>query len=111
MRHWLLKTEPNVYSLDDLKKGKIIKPAYPDYFAFDSTHKYFDPKSDSKNPRWFMVDVKAISEFSEPISIDALKLIPDLKNMVLLNNTRLSVQPVSDKEWKIITGLTSIDIL
>ena len=49
-----------------------------------------------------MVDVRAVEGLKKPISLDAIKANPRLKKMVLVNNSRLSVQPVSEIEWKII---------
>ena len=150
MNYWLLKTEPNNYSWNDLNKEKdmktswegirnyqarnyirddmkvgdmafiyhsvvkppaivgiaeIVREAYPDHFAFDSGHKYYDPKSNKNNPTWFMVDIQAKGELDLEITIDELKQLPELKDMVLLNNTRLSVQPVSSEEWNLINSL------
>jgi predicted RNA-binding protein with PUA-like domain len=150
MKYWLLKTEPNTYSWNDLIKEKekrtswegirnyqarnyirdemkigdlvfiyhsavkppaivgiaeIVKEAYPDYFAFKQGHKYYDPKSKQKNPNWFMVDIKAKCGLHSEITIDELKKIPELKDMILLNNTRLSVQPVTKDEWNLIVSL------
>ena len=50
---------------------------------------------------WVVVDVKAIEPLPKPVTLDAIKAEPRLKAMVLVNNTRLSVQPVTDAEWKI----------
>lgn len=85
----------------------IISDGYVDHFAFDSSHNYFDPKSKQDNPRWFMMDVQAYEQFESSITIDELKEIPELSQMVLLNNTRLSVQPVTNAEWMIINNLRS----
>ena len=49
-----------------------------------------------------MVDVKALEALPKPVSIDAVKTEPKLKAMVLINNTRLSVQPVTADEWKTV---------
>jgi predicted RNA-binding protein with PUA-like domain len=90
---------------------EIVKNAYPDHFAYEPGHKYFDPKSKPDNPTWFMVDIRALHELSEPVSIDELKKIPDLKDLVLLNNTRLSVQPVQKAEWDLIIKMRTIKSL
>ncbi|VTZ51421.1 conserved hypothetical protein [Methylocella tundrae] len=131
MAHWLIKSEPNKWSWDDQvaagKKGtfwngvrnhqakqnlmamkvgeeaffyhsnegkqivgivEIIKPYYPD----DS-----DPTG-----KFGMVDVRAKTPLKRPVTLEAIKADPQLKHMVLVNNSRLSVQPVSDDEWQII---------
>ncbi len=83
--------------------ARVVREAYPDHTAFDSESRYYDPKSDPENPRWFMVDIQAISEFDPPILRDELKQIPELKEMMLLRKgSRLSIQPVSAEEWNII---------
>lgn len=52
-----------------------------------------------------MVDIKAKCGLHSEITIDELKKIPELKDMILLNNTRLSVQPVTKDEWNLIVSL------
>jgi len=129
MAHWLIKSEPNKWSWEDQVKAgekgtfwngvrnhsaklnlmamqvgeeaffyhsnvgkeivgivKIIKPYYP------------DPSDPSG--KFGMVDVQAAKAFKTPVSLDAIKVNPKLKKMVLVNNSRLSVQPVSEGEWK-----------
>ena len=49
-----------------------------------------------------MVDVRAVEALNNPVSLDSIKGNPRLKDMVLVNNSRLSVQPVTASEWKII---------
>ncbi|MDB4631803.1 EVE domain-containing protein [bacterium] len=147
-KFWLLKTEPNAYSIDDLAKEKkktthwdgvrnyqarnfmrddmkkddevllyhsnakppaivgravIVKESYPDFTAWDKNDKHYDPKSTEENPRWFMVDIKLVEIFREPLGLPELKEMKPLKDMVLLQKgSRLSVQPVSQKEYDAI---------
>ncbi|MEQ1663750.1 MAG: EVE domain-containing protein, partial [Bdellovibrionales bacterium] len=77
-------------------------PARPDASALDKKSESYDPKSTFENPRWFGVEVKYVSTFPKMISLEEIKLNPLLKNMVLVNNSRLSVQPVSEKEFHLI---------
>ncbi len=148
MRYWLMKSEPGVFSIDDLKKSKmspwdgvrnyqarnymrdqmkigdlaffyhsnanpsgiagiakVIREGYPDHTAFDPENIHYDPKSDPKKPIWFMVDVEFVKAARSLITLERLKKIPELKEMLLLRHGRLSVQPVTEKEWKIITAL------
>lgn len=85
---------------------EITRTAYPDPFAFDPTSRYFDPKSRPDAPRWFMVDVRLLRAFSDPLPLHALRTVPDLKNMELLRKgSRLSVQPVTVVEWRAIMKL------
>ena len=62
---------------------------------------YPDPSAKPDEP-WIVVDVKAVEPLAKPVTLDAIKAEPKLKTMVLVNNTRLSVQPVTDAEWKIV---------
>ena len=132
MAYWLMKSEPGSWSWDQqaakgakgeawsgvrnhqaklnlmkMKKGdraffyhsnigkeivgiiEIIREAHP------------DPTAKAGEP-WVVVDVKALEPMPKPVSIDAIKIEPKLKAMVLINNTRLSVQPVTADEWKIV---------
>jgi len=81
---------------------QVSKPAYPDHFAFDRKNPYFDPKSDPENPRWFMVDVDFVEAFQEVVSLNDIKAHPDLGEMTLVKRARLSVQPVTKKEFGVI---------
>lgn len=63
------------------------------------------PDSTTDDPRWDCVMVKAVEALPKPVSLDACKVQPGLEKMSLVNNTRLSVQPVSHKEWQIICGM------
>lgn len=86
---------------------EVVKEGYPDHTAFDPDDHHFDPKSDKKNPTWFMVDVKHIQTFKKPMGLNFLKGVPALKSMVLLQKgSRLSVQPVSKSEWDAIVKLS-----
>ena len=152
MNYWLMKSEPDAFSIDDLKacpkktdhwdgirnyqarnmmrdemkKGdeiffyhsnakeigivgimKVVKEAYPDFTAFDPNEKYYDPKSDPDNPRWYMVDVKFVRKFKRVITLDELKQHSDkLGDMALLRKgNRLSIMPVTKKQWNYILKL------
>jgi predicted RNA-binding protein with PUA-like domain len=153
MRYWLMKTEPGVFSIEDLaraprsttswdgvrnfqarnmlrdeiKKGdqvflyysstdvpgivgvmEVTKDGYPDDTAFDRKHDHYDPESDPKNPRWFMVDVRLKERFSRTIALTELRkhAAKELKGMMLLRpGNRLSVTPVEADHWKFIRSL------
>ena len=60
------------------------------------------PDSSTDDPRWECVDVEAVRPFKRPVTLDEIKANPDLENMVLVNNSRLSVQPVTEEEWAIV---------
>jgi len=151
MNYWLMKSEPDAFSIDDLfnmpkqtehwdgvrnyqarnmmrddmKKGdlvffyhsscevpgiagtmEVVKEAYPDFTAFDPDSKYYDPKSTKDNPRWFMVDIRFKKKFKSIIPLSELKETPVLKDMQLLRKgNRLSIMPVSKKDWDTILKL------
>jgi predicted RNA-binding protein with PUA-like domain len=62
---------------------------------------YYPDPSDSSG-KFGMVDVRAIKPLKKPVALEAIKRDPRLSKMVLVNNSRLSVQPVSAEEWEII---------
>jgi predicted RNA-binding protein with PUA-like domain len=149
MRHWLFKSEPDVFSIDDLKACSksidawngvrnyqarnflrdqikvgdegffyhsncktpgivgvvhVVRAGYPDSTQFDPDNEYYDPKSSAENPRWFVVDVQFKQKFSSIISLEQLKMMPELASMRLLQKgNRLSVLPVTAQEWEFIT--------
>ena len=152
MNYWLMKSEPDVFGIDDLKqrpqqtehwdgirnyqarnmmrdemkKGdqiffyhsnavpigivgvmKVVREAYPDFTAQNPDSKYYDPKSTTDNPRWFMVDVKFVRKLKRVITLDELKQHADaLGDMALLRKgNRLSINPVTKEQWDYILGL------
>ncbi|KAJ3086681.1 Thymocyte nuclear protein 1 [Physocladia obscura] len=84
---------------------KVCKEAYPDFTAWDPEHPYYDPKSDKDDPRWFMVDVQFDSIFDRIISLKELQQCPELEEMQLIKRGRLSIQPVTTKEFDFIKSL------
>ena len=83
----------------------VTREGYPDHTAWDPDSDHPDSKSTLDKPIWYMVDVKAISSFDKHVTLSEIKSIPTLENMVLVNNSRLSVQPVTYQEWCIIINL------
>ncbi len=67
------------------------------------------PDSTTDDPRWDCVDIKAIMPVKTPVSLDMIKADPRLSEMVLVKNSRLSVQPVTDDEWAIICHLAGVN--
>ena len=63
------------------------------------------PDSTTDDPRWDCVDIKAVRPFVRPVSLETIKAHPELSDMVLVKNSRLSVQPVTEAEWQIICDL------
>lgn len=66
-----------------------------------------DPGTD--DPRWECVDIRAIAPLARPVTLDAIKAEPRLAEMVLVKNSRLSVQPVTDDEWRLICDMGGTD--
>ena len=86
--------------------AEVAREAYPDHTAFDPKDKHYDPKSTPTSPIWDMVDIRLVQIFQTPLSLDRLRQEPALKRMELLRKgSRLSVQPVTPAEWKIILAL------
>ena len=84
----------------------IHKEGYPDPTAFDPNDKHYDPKSDPDNPRWILVDVKYKRKFKRTISLKELRNHKQLKDMkILQRGNRLSITPVTKKEWDYILKL------
>ena len=87
----------------------VTREGYPDYTAWHPNSDHPDPKSTPDKPIWYMVDIMAVSSFNKHVTLSAIKSTPALKNMVLVNNSRLSVQPVTYQEWHTITNLGTTD--
>ena len=83
--------------------AEVASQAYPDPTAFDKQSKYYDEKSDPNNPKWFLVDVVYKKDFKHQVSLEAMKAMPELAEMkVLQKGNRLSITPVSEQEFKAI---------
>lgn len=145
-----MKSEPNVFSIDDLEKSRdqttgwdgvrnyqarnymrdqmkigdlvlfyhsgktpsvvgiarVVKEGYPDDTAWNNKSRYFDPKSTPDDPIWYRVDIQLEKKLSRPVGLKELRKISGLENMMLLKKgMRLSVQPVTKREFDIITSL------
>ena len=87
---------------------EIVRAGYPDDTAFDARSGHFDPKSDRANPTWYMVDIRAVKPFKHPVTLARLREERGLANMVLLQRgSRLSVQPVTEREWEIVNRIAA----
>ena len=85
---------------------EVVKEAYPDPTAFEPDDKHFDPKSDPKEPRWFVVDLKFKRKLKRILTLSELKSCARLSEMRLLQRgNRLSVMPVTASEWDFILSL------
>lgn len=85
---------------------KIVREGYPDFTAFDPKEKYFDPKSDPDNPRWYMVDVRYVKKLKRVITLTELKTHAELEDLPLVRRgNRLSAMPVTEAQWNFILSL------
>lgn len=148
MAYWLMKSEPEEVSIDDLQQRgsvpwfgvrnyqarnfmrdvmrigdlaffyhsscaepgiagvcKVCAPAHPDETQFDPESRYFDPKASPDSPRWLCVDVKFVRK-TRLLALTEMRHMPELAGMQLLQRgSRLSITPVTDEEWRHISGL------
>jgi len=85
--------------------AEVAREAYPDHSALDPADPHFDAKSKADNPTWFMVDLRAVEPLKRPVTLDEIKKTKGLENMALVRLGRLSVQPVTSKEYEIVRRL------
>ena len=83
----------------------VVKNGYPDHTAWDPESDHPDPRSSLENPVWFMVDIKADQTFQRVVSLREIKATAALSDMVLVKNSRLSVQPVASDEINLIVSM------
>lgn len=149
MQYWLMKSEPEAYSLSDLQRDQhtiwdgvrnyqarnlmrdslqvgdrvlfyhsnasppgvaglasVAETGLVDPSQFDAQSPYFDPKASPDNPRWLTVRLRYEATFARFVSLNELKAHPDLSElMVIRRGARLSVQPVSAADFKLICQL------
>ena len=134
MQYWLFKSEPSTWSWDQqVAKGeeceewdgvrnyqarnfmRQMKVGDLGFFYHSQKEKAIvgivevcaeaHPDSTTDDPRWECVDIKAVESMPNPVTLAMCKADPRLENMVLVNNTRLSVQPVRPEEWRIVCEL------
>jgi predicted RNA-binding protein with PUA-like domain len=86
---------------------EVVREAYPDDTAFDPASEGYDAQSTKDAPTWFMVDLRAVAQFTRPVTLEEVKARPELKDMVLLRIGRLSVQPVSATEWDVVCRMAT----
>lgn len=96
--------EPAVVGL-----AEVVRGGYPDFTAFDPASEHFDPKSSPAAPVWFMVDVRYVEPMQRPVTLERIKANPLLSGMPLVMRSRLSIQPVTPEEWRIIRTMGGMD--
>lgn len=138
MAFWLFKSEPDVWSWDDqVARGpagqewdgvrnyqarnnmRAMKIGDRGFFYHSNVGKEIvgivevcrqsAPDSTTDDPRWDCVWIRAVEPLKRGISLEECKVTPGLEGMVLVNNSRLSVQPVSAAEWAILCRLGGVE--
>ncbi|AOZ68066.1 ubiquinol-cytochrome C reductase [Rhodobacter xanthinilyticus] len=138
MAYWLFKSEPNKWSWDQqVARGeageqwdgvrnylarnnmRAMKIGDRGFFYHSNIGKEIvgvvevcaesHPDSTTDDPRWDCVDIKAVKPLVRPVTLAEVKADSRLDKMALVTSMRLSVQPVTDEEWKIICALGGID--
>lgn len=136
MAYWLFKSEPGAWSWDDQVRDGVaewdgvrnhqannnmlaMKLGDKGFFYHSVNEKrivgvvevvkehYPDPTDESG--RFGMVDVKAVKAVKTPVTLAEMKAEPGLGNLALLRQSRLSVAPVGDREWKILCAMAGIE--
>ncbi|KPP89229.1 MAG: hypothetical protein HLUCCA08_03290 [Rhodobacteraceae bacterium HLUCCA08] len=134
MRYWLFKSEPSTWSWDNqVAKGDAGEEwdgvrnyqarnfmrdmALGDrgFFYHSQSEKAVvgiveviataHPDSTTDDDRWDCVDIKAVRPMARPVTLDRIKADPRLSEMILVRNSRLSVQPVTTAEWRLVCDL------
>ena len=96
--------EPAVVGL-----AEIVRAGYPDTTALDPNAEHFDPKATVDNPIWYMVDVRYVMPLQRVVTLERIKQNPLLADMPLVKRSRLSIQPVTTDEWRIILTMGGMD--
>lgn len=137
MAYWLFKSEPDVFGWDHLvakgdageewngvrnyqARNNMRAMAVGDKGFFYHSRQGLEivgilevcatshPDSTTDDPKWDCVDVKAVTPFPHPVTLDQIKATAALADMVLVKNSRLSVQPVTEAEWQLICTMGGI---
>jgi predicted RNA-binding protein with PUA-like domain len=132
MRHWLLRSEPDAYSWDDLIRDdgtewngvrnytarnflKEMEPGDRALFYHSNTEKAAVGvmeiirawKPDGDDGKWASVAVKPLDRLAQPVTLEAIKAEPRLKALEMLRQSRLSVTPVRDDEWAVLLEMAA----
>jgi len=137
MAYWLFKSEPSTWSWDDqVAKGaegeewdgvrnyqarnfmRAMKLGDKGFFYHSQSEKAIvglieicaeaHPDSKANDPRWDCVDIRALEPVRHPVTLERIKADPVLADMVLVKSSRLSVQPVTEPEWRHICALAGV---
>ena len=89
--------------------AEVVRGGYPDFTAFDPDSEHFDPKASYDAPTWYMVDVRYVEAMQQPVTLERIKGNPLLADMPLVKRSRLSIQPVTPEEWRMILAMGGIE--
>ena len=138
MRYWLFKSEPDTWGWDDqVAKGDVgeewdgvrnyqarnfmreMEIGDRGFFYHSQKDKAVlgiveviakaHPDSTTDDDRWECVDIKAVKPVKTPVTLDQIKADERLADMVLVRNSRLSVQPVTEEEWRIVCDMAGVE--
>jgi len=83
--------------------AEVVRDGYPDPFQWRKGHRYFDPKAKQDPPTWYAVDIRFVERFPSVLPLGAMREMAGLEQMwVLKRGMRLSVQPVTAREFAIV---------
>ena len=83
----------------------VVRAGYPDHTALDPSADHFDPKASPDKPIWYMVDVRADQPLPQPVLLATIRQHPLLQEMPLVNRSRLSIQPLTADQFRILLKL------
>jgi len=131
MRYWILRSEPDAYSWDDLVRDggtewngvrnytarnflKEMQPGDQAFFYHSNTEKAavgimeitraWQP--DGEDGKWASVAVKPVRKLAKPVKLEAIKAEPQLEALEMVRQSRLSVTPVRDEEWAVLLAMS-----
>ena len=132
MAHWLMKSEPHVYSWDDLARDgatdwdgvrnnaarlhlRAMKPGDEALFYHSGDERAVvgimrvagTGKPDGEDGAWVKVPVEPVRKLERPVTLKEIKAQPDLAKMELIRQSRLSVSPVREQEWQRILSMAT----
>lgn len=136
MAYWLLKTEPGTYGWDDLvREGRTFWDGVRNYAARNNLRSMCEgdrafiyhsvgprllvgvaeivragyPDPTTEDPAWVCVDIVPVAALPRPVSLDEIKAHPALTDMALVKQSRLSVQPVTEEEWRLVMAMSDTE--
>lgn len=86
-------------------EAKVVSAPYPDPTQFQPDHPGYDARSSEDLPRWFQVDIQYLRSYDKPLSLTAIRGYPEFADMELVIRPRLSVQKVTDRQYRQILAL------